>query len=223
MRWTVRRAARTTLLLALLCVPAAVASPQKPAQAPPAAPGAGPDERSWSGNLQTNLYLQEDDDFLMPILRADRGSLHLEGRFQYEDRQTGSAWVGWSFATGKTLRLELVPMAGVIFGRTNGLAPGLELTLAWRSLELYSEGEYVVDFEGAEGDYFYNWSELSWQALPWLRLGLATQRTRMYRSELEIERGVFAALSKGSVEVSLYGFNLDGEAPFVVVALGIDF
>ena len=54
-------------------------------------------------------------------------------------------------------------MAGAVFGRTNGVAPGLELTLSWKSVELYSENEYV------------------------------------------------------------FGFNLDGEAPFAIVALGVDF
>ena len=36
-------------------------------------------------------------------------------------------------------------MAGVVVGRTDGLAPGLELTLSWPRFELYAESEYVLD------------------------------------------------------------------------------
>ena len=109
------------------------AAAQEPPPQTPAPPAGAIADRSWSGNLQTYLYLQEDDDFLMPILGVDRGALHFEGRFQYEDRRTGSLWAGWTLEAGKGLHLEAVPMAGVVFGRTTGLAPGLELTLRGRA------------------------------------------------------------------------------------------
>jgi hypothetical protein len=211
---------RAALLFALAFAPGAVVLPQ---EAPTPAASAAPADRAWSGGLESYLYLPEDDAFLMPILRADRGSMHLEGRYQYEDRETASLWLGFTLEAGKSLHLEATPMAGVVFGRTNGFAPGLELTLSWRSLELYGESEYVFDLEGQEGDYFYNWSELSWQVRPWLALGLSTQRTRLYQTELTIERGLFVAVTRGPVTLKAYGFDLDGEAPFAILALGVDF
>ena len=211
------------VLLALTVVPGISAmSPE--VQTPPGgeaeAASAG---RSWSFGADAYLYLVEDDSFLMPILSADRGSLHLEGRYQYEDFDTASVWVGWRFETGERLHFEIVPMAGVVLGETNGVAPGLEVTVSWKSLELYSESEYVFDAEGAEGHFFYSWSELGWQATGWLRLGLTAQRTRMYASELAIDRGVLTAVAIGAVELAAYGFNLDGEDPFAVLALAIEF
>ena len=214
---------RAALVLVAASAAGARAAAQEPPPQTPAPPAGAIADRSWSGNLQTYLYLQEDDDFLMPILGVDRGALHFEGRFQYEDRQTGSLWAGWTLEAGEGLHLEAVPMAGVVFGRTSGLAPGLELTLTWKSLELYSESEVVFDTEGAEGDFFYNWTEFSWQAAQWLKVGLVAQRTRMFKSELAIDRGLFAAVDVGPVGISLYGFNLAADAPFVVLALAVDF
>jgi hypothetical protein len=212
------------LLFALASASGAVAGPQEtPTPPPPGSSAAVPAEGSWSGGFETYLYLPEDDHFLLPIFRADRGPLHLEGRYQYEDRHTGSAWLGWTLEAGKKVHLEVVPMAGAVFGRTNGVAPGLELTLSWKSVELYSENEYVFDLESKEGNYFYSWSELSWHARPWLSLGLSGQRTRLYQSELAIDRGLFVAVKRGPVSLKAYGFSLDGEAPFAIVALGVDF
>jgi hypothetical protein len=146
----------------------------------------------------------------------------LEARFQYEDLRTLSAWIGWTFGVGQEVHLDLVPMAGAIVGRTDGFAPGLEMTLTWKSIELYSESEYVFDIQGDEGDYYYHWSDLSWRVQPWLRFGLSGQRTRVYQSELEFERGLFAGVSRNRVESVLYLYNLDGESPFVIIAVSVD-
>jgi len=217
---------RTTTLafgVALALAPMPVVA-QSPAPVAAPAPAEAPAAPSWSGEIDANVYLHvEDGDFVMPVVRADRGSLHLEGRYQYEDRRSFSAWAGWTFEAGTTVRLEVVPMAGVIAGRTNGVAPGLEISLSWKTLELYSEGEYVFDVEGRENDYFYNWSQLTWQASEWLGLGLATQRTRLYQSEPSIDRGILAAVTSGPVTLSVYGFNLGDDSPFAIVTVGIEF
>ena len=55
-----------------------------------AAGGAGAQE-PWSFGVEGYVYLVEgDDDYLMPIVTADRGGLHLEARYQYEDLDTSS-------------------------------------------------------------------------------------------------------------------------------------
>ena len=204
----VRLAVTTTLALVAAALPASAAHADESA--------------GWSGSLTTFAYFV-DESFVLPIAGADRGALHLEGRYQYEGLDTFSAWAGRRFTTGSTVALDVVAMAGAIAGHTNGLAPGLEASLSWKSLELYAESEYVFDLESDEGDFHYVWSQLSWSAAPWLTLGLAAQRTRTVDSELDFERGVFAGVRRGSVEVTGYGFDLDGDDPFAIVAVGLDF
>ena len=185
--------------------------------APAAAQDGGEETPEWSGSVASYVFVH--DDILSVVARADRGSLHLEGRFQYEDLDTASLWAGWTFAAGDRLQLEATPMAGVVFGGTDGLAPGLELTLAWKGLELYTEWEYLFDSASHEDDFFYAWTELAWSVRPWLRLGLAGERTRLYESEREIDRGLFAAVSREPVELVAYGFNLGDDDAFAVLGL----
>ena len=52
-------------------------------------------------------------------------------------------------------------MLGGVFGNTTGVAPGYKGSLSWWKLELYSEGEYVIDAGARSGNFFYNWSELT--------------------------------------------------------------
>lgn len=111
------RPANVAVALFLACAAGATAAAQEAANdggSDPTVP-AGP-RQTLSGSLDIYLYLQEEDDFLMPILAADRNALHLECRYQYEGFDTVSAWVGWSFDTGKSLQIEFVPMAGIIVG-----------------------------------------------------------------------------------------------------------
>ncbi|MBK9088171.1 MAG: hypothetical protein IPL90_03645 [Holophagales bacterium] len=167
-------------------------------------------------------FVPEDDDFLVPVVTADRGKLHLEARWQYEAPDTGSAWVGVNFSGGAELEWEVTPIVGLVFGDVDGLAPGYKGALTWKSLELYSEGEYVFDFAGSEGSFFYNWSELTVSPAEWVRLGFATQRTRAYESDRDLQRGLMAGFSFGSATATVYVMNPDDE-PTVIVSLAMEF
>ena len=181
------------------------------------------ESRRWSFAAEADLYLQEDVTFVMPTLSADRGLLHFESRWNYEDLETLSVWVGATLEAGRTVELSVTPMVGALLGRTKGFAPGLEISLAWKRLSFSSASELVFDVQGPEGDFFYNWSELTVQTMPWLSVGIATQRTRLYESEREVDLGPFVSFERGAVSLSLYGLNVDGDAPFLIVALAVEF
>jgi len=189
-----------------------------------AAAGAAGAQEPWSFGVEGYQYLVPgENDYLMPIVTADRGGLHLEARYQYEDLDTTSAWVGWTLESGDLVSLEVVPMVGLVVGNTDGLAAGVELTLSWRRFELYAESEYVFDLDSSEGDFFYTWSELGWQAWPWLRFGATAQHTRVRGGTVDAEPGVFVGVSRGPVELLVYRFDPGEGAPYLVVSLGVEF
>jgi hypothetical protein len=177
----------------------------------------------WSFSAAAYAYFVPDSkDFLLPVATADHGMLHLEARYQYEDLDTGSVWAGANFSGGKDLEWEVTPILGLVFGSLDGIAPGYKGSLRWKSLELYSEGEYVFDFSGSEGNFFYNWSELTVSPAEWVRLGIVTQRTRLYRSDREINRGLLAGFTYGRVTLTGYVLNPDDE-PTWIASLGVEF
>ena len=161
-----------------------------PAAAAPAA------ETSWSFYASASTYILPDDaDYVQPAFTADRGWLHLEGRFNYEDRSTGSAWFGYNFSVGDTVTLEFTPMIGAVFGTTDGIAPGYKGTLGWGMLQLYSETEFVIDAGDSADSFLYTWAEFEVAPVDWFRVGLAAQRTKVYQTEFDIQRGFFAGVS----------------------------
>jgi hypothetical protein len=97
-----------------------------------------PPPKSWDYSLTVDGYLVPDDSsYATPTFTADHKKLHLEGRYNYENLRTGSVWIGYKFSVErKQWSLELTPIAGGVFGNTNGIAPGCEMTFTYRNLEL---------------------------------------------------------------------------------------
>jgi hypothetical protein len=178
----------------------------------------------WEFNASVYGYFPPEDlHYAQPTVTADRGALHLETRYNYEALKSGSAWVGWNLSTGEKLQLDLTLMAGGVFGDLRGVAPGLELTLTYGQFQLYSESEYVIDTDDSSGDYFYNWAQLGWSPWQWLTVGLASQRTRVYHTGLDVQRGLFVAFAYKSLTLSVYVFNPGWETPTVVTSLAVSF
>lgn len=177
---------------------------------------------NWTFSAHAYTYVVPDDrDYVQPTFTADRGRLHLEARYNYEDLDTGSAWVGYNFGGGEELAWTFTPMLGAVFGATNGVAPGFEGSLAWWKLELTSEGEHVFDADDAEDGFFYNWSELSMAATDGFRFGLAMQRTQVYETPNDVQGGVLVGFSFNSVDVAGYVFDPYEDNPVYVFAVGV--
>jgi len=177
----------------------------------------------WDGSVSLFYYaLPQDTDFPLVVGTADRGALHGEVRYNYEDLKTVSIFGGWNIEGGESVEFLLTPMAGVAFGQTTGLIPALELSLAAGAFDLYVEGEYLFDLEDGEASFFYTWSELGVTLGP-VRTGLTAQRQRIFQTPLEIDRGLFAQLMQGPATVSFYAFNIATESSFLIFGLAVEF
>lgn len=163
------------------------------------------------------------ENYTSAIATADHGPLHLEARVNYEAIGSRSAFVGWTFSGGQAITWEVTPLLGGAWGTTPAFVPGLEATVTWGPADLYVEAEYVRSSEAAVDSYAYAWTELGLRPAPWLRLGLAGQRTRMYGGEREFQRGPFAQVTLGALTVGCYWFNPGSQQQIVVGSIGLAF
>ena len=197
-----------------------------PPTPPPTAQTAAtpPPARDWAFSVSGNDYIfPDEDDLLMGVATADRGALHLETRYNYEARNTGSVWGGWNWSTGTKVEFEITPMLGVVFGDTDGVAPGCKMSLGWKRLDAYLESEVVLDAHHDEDNFIYAWSELGWKPVDWLRVGLVGQRTRVVEDGLDVQRGLLAQAIVGRFTLGVDWFNPLGDESFTVVVATVEF
>jgi len=179
--------------------------------------------KRWAISADLNTYFIPDNTFLLPVIRADKAALHLEARYNYEDFHTFSAWAGYNFSGGKKLQYTITPMLGGVIGNSNGVAPGLELTLGLNKFELYSEQEYLFEFSDKIYNFYYNWTDFTYSPNDWFWFGISGQRTRLYQTDLEIQRGLLLGGAFKNWEFTGYFYNPGTESPFFILTLGFSY
>jgi len=189
------------------------------------APSSTVDATGWKYDITASYYsFRNQDDFTLAVARADRGALHIEARYNYEAIDSGSLFVGWKFSGGEKITWELTPIIGAVFGQKEGIAPGFEASIGYGIVDFYTETEYVRDLEARQDSFTYSWNELGISPLEWLRFGIVTQRTMVYQSERDIQRGFFAQVMYHKATLGFYIFNPDdSESRFAVFSLGAEF
>jgi len=180
-------------------------------------------EKQWNFTTDINFYFIPNDFFVLPVIKADKNKLHLEARYNYEDMQTFSRWAGYNLNGGDEFSYAFTPMVGGVVGLSNGIAPGLEMTLGYKNFELYSESEYMFDADANVNNFYYNWSDLTYSAKDWLWFGISGQRTRLYKTDLDIQRGLLIGSSFKNLEINGYLYNLGFDDPFFLVTLTMGF
>jgi hypothetical protein len=202
-----RRFAVAVVLGGLLALPGGVA-----------AQAADTSRTRWDVDVEAYQYIDSDPSYLLPMATFDRATLHLEARYNYEDFNTASAWIGRNFGFGSAVAFTVTPMVGAVVGATNGIAPGLEVDISWKGFEFWSESEYVFAFEDPdEQDFYYNWSQLFWRAPVGLVAGVSFQRLKNVGTDLALDRGPVLGWDIGKAELLAYWFNPFSQDGYVVL------
>jgi hypothetical protein len=207
------------VVLAFLCGGPVIAQ-----TAPEAAVTAAPPANPWEFNLNLSGYaVPHGESYVSPTLTADHDTLHLEARYNYEGLRTGSLWAGYNLSAGKKVVLEATPMIGGVFGNVNGIAPGLEATITYKKVQLYSANEYIFDTTTKAGNFFYTWTQLTYSPVPWFSAGYVVQRTRAFQTGLDIQRGVLVQFTRKKITFAAQAFNMGETDPVLVFSLGYSF
>jgi hypothetical protein len=178
----------------------------------------------WQFETEAYYYIVPGEtDEIVLLGYADYKSFHIEVRYNYEDLQTGSVFGGYRLETGNRLVFGCTPVAGIVFGNTNGIAPGILLDLSYGQFDFYSESEYLFDFAGKENNFIYSWIELGWSPNEHIRTGISGNRTRLIQTEREIQNGVFAQYSFMHLTAGFHYFNPLSEDYFLIATLSYAF
>lgn len=182
------------------------------------------DAHEWSISLTTFAYFVPGErDFAGGAAAADRGWIHLEVRYNYEDLRTGSFFAGWNGSAGGEVKIAATLMVGAVAGETDAVAPAGTLALSWKALEAYFEGEYLFDLEDASDNFFYSWVEIAVRPIRWLRFGLVGERSQAFSDDDEFHAGVLAGIELKGLEFTVHLLDADLDEPVTVLSLRTEF
>jgi hypothetical protein len=184
----------------------------------------------WEYTLTVDGYvLPKGTSYVNPVLTADHNWLHLEARFNDENLDTASLWVGYNFShgdvsAGDKWQFDFTPMIGGAFGRTNGIAAGCNVSLNYRKkIEASVGNEYVFDTTSKSGDFYYAWPQLTYSPVEWFHVGAVAQHTAIYHTSFSIQRGFLVGFSHKRWELTTYVFDPGSASTTGVLELGLSF
>jgi len=179
----------------------------------------------WKLELELNGFFGLDEGAqFAPTASVDRGPLHLEARYNYEDFHTATFFAGWGFRWGgDETFLRAVPLLGGAVGESAGLVPGLEVEAQWWRLSYWLELEYLFDLKHGSSSFFYTWSEVNLELVSFLWVGASWQRFRQAHSERELDVGPMIGAGVGPVSLSLYYYGIGTPDRWALVTLGVQF
>ena len=168
------------------------------------------DTDPWQFAFYLNGYmLLGEAGYLVPMVFADKGPIHLEARYNYEDFNTASLYFGWGFRFGDEKNfVRLVPMFGGAVGNSNGIAPGLEIEANFWRFTYWFEGEYFFNFTDSTSSFFFTWSELNFRIVNWLSVGGTFQRMRLAKTDRVLDWGPMVGVNVGGYALNFYFYGL---------------
>jgi hypothetical protein len=131
---------------------------------------------------------------------------YIEGRYNYEDVQTFSLYVGKNISGGKDLEFSITPMIGYSIGKFNGVSLAGNLDLDWEGFYFSSQSQYSKSINTADDNFLFSWSEIGYSITDHVFTGISAQYTRQM-GENYMEAGILAGVSLGKLEIPLYMFN----------------
>ena len=176
------------------------------------------------GSIEFDYNLvQDDDDYLMPTIVLELSGWHFEGRRNYEEKNSSSLWIGYNFEFGNEIKLNLIPLAGLVIGSVAGAAPGLELEISYDILNINIQSEYFFNAESIDDSFLYTWNEVGVAPTDWLYAGVVVERTRSYDADKEVQTGIYAGISYSDFYFTTYFFDPDQVDMSMLFALGWEF
>jgi hypothetical protein len=142
-----------------------------------------------------------------------------EARYNFDELNTFSLYAGKKFSGDGVLSWEATPLVGGLMGQMTGGSVGMNFGVDYRKIFFASQSQYSFSIENSVDKYFYNWSELGYNATSWLYAGVAVQQTNIYKTIGKLEPGCMLGVSIKNWTIPLYAFNTNGDERYFVLGV----
>src|SRR4051812_3367456 len=95
----------------------------------------------------------------MPVMHYQhKKNWYAEARYNYEEVETFSLYLGRAFTGGNDLNYSFVPMLGGSMGKFKGVSTALNIELEYNKFFFSSQSQYSMPTSQYGQNYWYSWS-----------------------------------------------------------------
>jgi len=142
---------------------------------------------------------------------------YAEIRYNFAGTQNFSLYLGKTMSGGSNLSYSFTPLLGGVRGQFNGISTGLKMDLGYKAFFFSSQLAYSFSTDHYSESYYYNWSELCFQAIDWLHAGVSIQETHVFQTKRIFEPGLVVGLSFRQFSLPLYCFRPASKNRYFIV------
>ena len=154
----------------------------------------------------------------MPVVHhLSKKGIYTEMRYNYEDLNTASVYIGKNFSKDSTISYSITPMLGIVFGKFSGGSLALNLELEHKKLFASMQTQYTISKDAAADNFFFAWAEAGYEPVKWFFTGISTQLTKMHTKKLTPEYGVLIGFNIKKISIPIYIFSpLNNNRNFII-------
>lgn len=169
-------------------------------------------------------YLEDKEVFTAVAIfnYESRNYWYVEARYNYEEMNTISVYLGKTFSSEDKLRYSVTPMLGAVAGQFKGGSVGINAVVDYEKIFFSTQSQYTFSIHERREDFFFAWSELGYQPWKWFFVGLSTQQTYLVKVNASLsEPGIMVGFTVGKWTFPLYSFRPMSNNKYFVLGINL--
>ena len=176
-------------------------------------------QKNYGVNQDYYIYQNNHSSIVPLVYYETKNHWYTSARYNYESDQTLSLQLGRKFSRQGVLSYSIIPLAGLLEGNLKGISLSTQAEIEIGKFSVFTEPEYCFQFKSNTQDFFYSWSELSFQFSKNFYAGLALQTTKIKNCAPGNEPGFVLGVCVKKFEIPLYFFRASATANYFVTGI----
>lgn len=145
-----------------------------------------------------------------PAISGYFGDYYFENRYNYEADNSASVNVG-KHIFKKLKHVELIPMAGLVFGSFRAITTELQTSLDYDKWTLSTDNQFSFEYTHSAKSLYLNWGVAGFKLTRVFHIGVTSVITKQVNQKAVFDKGVTAAMLFKKWGLRFYAFNSEKE------------
>jgi hypothetical protein len=145
-----------------------------------------------------------------PLISWSWDDYYFENRFNYEAVNSASI-NGGKRILRKLSHVEIIPMAGLVFGSFKGVTAELQISVDYPKWDFFIDNQYSYEYTDPMKSFYSNWSVVRYKLTSMFSIGLTDFFEWQPNGCPVFDKGITVSVSRAKWSFRIYAFNYEME------------